>query len=296
MGSISWFPGHMVRARRQVAEALRLVDVVVEVRDARAPAASANPDLAQLAGRRPRVVALAHADLADPAATGAWLRHLSAQGLTAVAVDAARGTGVREVLVEVRRLYEPVVASLGARGRLPRPARVMVVGMPNVGKSSLLNRMAGGRRARVGEKPGVTRGLQWVRVGDLELLDVPGILVPRFVDPRTGYLLVALGIVREEVVDIPRVAAALLPDLQALAPGAVRERFGLEGPPADPEAALAQVARFRGLLRPGGLPDADRAAALILRELREGRLGRLTLEQPPEPLPGPDGCSGPGGF
>lgn len=286
----------MVRARRQVAQALRLVDVVVEVRDARAPAASANPDLAELAGRKPRVVVLARADLADPDVTGAWLRHLAAQGFRAVAADAARGTGVGEVVAEIRRLYEPVAESQRARGRLRRPARVMVVGMPNVGKSSLLNRLAGGRRARVGEKPGVTRGLQWVRAGELELLDAPGILVPRFVDPRAGYVLAALGIVREEVVDLPRVAAALLPELARLAPGAVRERFGLEGPPAGPEEALEQVARFRGLLRPGGLPDPDRAAALVLRELREGRLGRLTLERPPETAPGGGAPSGAGGF
>lgn len=282
-GGVSWFPGHMVRARKQVAEAVRLMDVVIEVRDARAPAASANPDLARIVGRRPRLVVLARADLADPALTRAWTRHLAHSGLAAVPVDAARGAGVQDVRLAIRRLYAPALEAMRSRGRLPRPPRVMVVGMPNVGKSSLLNRLAGGRRARVGELPGVTRGLQWVRVGqDFELLDVPGILVPRFVDPDAGYLLAALGVVRDEVVDLRAVSLFILPRLLELAPAAlVEERLGLRPGEAVSEESLRTVARARGCLLPGGGPDVERAAALVLRDLREGRLGRLTFERPP---------------
>lgn len=283
---IQWFPGHMARARRQVAEQIRLADVVVEVVDARAPRASANPDLAELAAQRPRVVVLNKADLADPAGTREWLAYLEDRGLAPVALDAVRGRGVPDLLAAIRRQFQPELARLVARGRLPRAARAMVLGMPNVGKSSVINRLAGGRKAAVGDRPGVTRGQQWIRLHkDVELLDTPGILVPRIANPSVGILLAGIGMVKEEVFRAEWVAGALLPLLWRLAPGALRERLGLERLAPDAEANLAAIAGARGLLRPGGLPDTERAAQQFLRDVREGRLGRFTFERPDQPVP-----------
>ncbi|MFO7172304.1 MAG: ribosome biogenesis GTPase YlqF [Bacillota bacterium] len=289
--TIQWFPGHMARARRQVQEQLKLVDVVIEVVDARVPISSSNPDLEAITGGKPRVVVLNKADLADPQATAAWIRHLRRQGVEAVALDARGGRGTGEVLAAVARLFAPTLAALQAKGRLPRPARAMVVGMPNVGKSSLINRLVGRRRAAVGEKPGVTRGPQWVRAGKgVELLDTPGILVPRIPDLRQGIRLAALAMVKDEVVSPTLVAGGILPELWPLVGPALAQRLGLTTLSPEPEENLAVIARAKGLLRAGGQPDLDRAAALLLRELREGRLGRITLERPEEGPPG----SGPG--
>lgn len=285
---VHWFPGHMARARRQVQEMLALVDVVLEVVDARAPRASANPDLEAVVARRPRVVILNKADLADPEATHRWVAHLAAAGLPAVPMDALTGRGAQDVLAQVRRLFAPTLERLAARGRRPRPARAMVVGIPNVGKSAVLNCLAGRRRAAVGDRPGVTRGPQWVRVGqDIELLDTPGILMPKIADRDAGVLLAALGSVKEEVFDVEAVAGAVLPRLWALARAAVAQRLGLVSLDPDPQANLAAVARARGLVRAGGEPDTLRAAHLILDELRAGRFGRLTFEWPDPPPPSP---------
>lgn len=280
---IQWFPGHMARARRQVQEQARLVDVVIEVVDARIPAACSNPDLPALVAGRPRVVALTKADLADPGLTRDWVGFLAAGGSVAVPVDAVRGTGTRQVVQAVQAAFQPTLAALADKGRRPRPARAMVVGMPNVGKSSLINRLAGQHRAHVGARPGVTRGQQWVRAGQaVELLDTPGILVPKMVDRRQGVLLAAFGSVKEEVISAADVAGAVLPDIAAHQPAAVAERWGVHELQPDPAANLAIVALAKGLLLPGGRPDLDRAASMMLRDLREGKLGRMTLERPPE--------------
>ncbi|MFZ5814850.1 MAG: ribosome biogenesis GTPase YlqF [Bacillota bacterium] len=283
MPVIQWFPGHMAKARRTLEENAPLVDVVLEIVDARCPLASRNPELMKLVAHKPQVLILNKADLAHPATTARWVAAFRQEGRFAVALDAVKGTGARDVLAGVKEAFAPTLAKWVEKGRKPRPARVMAVGIPNVGKSSAINRLVGARKAVVGDKPGVTRGKQWVRIGaDVELLDMPGILVPRFEDQRDGILLAAIGAVKEEVFDQRMVAAELLPMLWERVPQAVAERFGLTALAPDPEENLTVIGRHRGLLRAGETVEIEKAAALVLREFREGRLGRLSLQDPPE--------------
>lgn len=284
MPVIQWFPGHMAKARRTLEENAPLVDVVFEIVDARCPLASRNPDLMKLVAHKPQVLILNKSDLADPAQTARWVAHFRRQGRLAVALDAVKGTGAREVLAGVREAFAPTLAKWVEKGRKPRPARVMAVGIPNVGKSSVINRLVGARKAVVGDRPGVTRGKQWVRIGaDVELLDMPGILVPKFEDQRDGILLAAIGCVKEEVFDQRMVAGELLPILWERLEAGMKERFGLTELAAEGEVNLEVIGRNRGLLRAGDQVEVEKAAYLVLREFREGRLGRVTLQEP-EPL------------
>lgn len=275
---MSWYPGHMARALRTLREKLKLVDVVIEVADARAPAASRNPLLAELAGARPRLLVLTRGDLADPAATDGWLAHLAARGEEAVVVDARTGRGM-----------EGVRTWLGARrGRQDgcswrRPLRLVVVGVSNVGKSSLLNRLTGQRVARTGALPGVTRGEQWVRVADgpgggVEALDLPGLLPPR-PEPGAATTLVAIGVLPWGQVPYLEVVGHLLAALPERGRLALRQRYGVEW--ASTEDMLAAIARRRGFLLAGGEPDRERAARALVVDFQAGKLGRITLEPPP---------------
>lgn len=283
MPVIQWFPGHMAKARRTLQENAPLVDVVLEIVDARCPRASRNADLMKLVAHKPQVLILNKADLADPDVTARWLAYFRREGQNAVALDAVKGTGAKEVLSEIRSAFAPTLARWVEKGRKPRPARVMAVGIPNVGKSSVINRLVGARKAPVGDKPGVTRGKQWVRIGrDVELLDMPGILVPKFEEQRDGILLAAIGCVKEEVFDPRLVAGEILPLLWSRARAEVTRRLGLTELMAEAEENLEAIGRHRGLLRAGEVVEVEKAAALVLRELREGRLGRISLEEPPE--------------
>lgn len=281
MPVIQWFPGHMAKARRTLEENAPLVDVVLEIVDARCPLASRNPELMRLVAHKPQVLILNKADLADPGTTKRWVEVLRQEGRTAVALDAVKGTGARDVLAAIRTAFAPVLAAWTAKGRKPRPARVMAVGIPNVGKSSAINRLVGARRAIVGDRPGVTRGKQWVRIGaDVELLDMPGILVPKFEDQRDGIMLAAIGCVKEEVFDQRMVAGELLSLIWEPLHGGLAERLGLSDLAPDAEANLEAIGRHRGLLRGGDQVELEKAAALVLREFREGRLGRVSLQRP----------------
>jgi ribosome biogenesis GTPase A len=252
--------GHMAGAERALRQRLGDVDVVWELVDARCPRASRNPRLARLCGGKPRVVVLAKADLAEEPATLAWLRWLRGRSEVAVAVDALAGSG----LVSLRAASREAVAA-GGRSARPEGVRVMVVGIPNVGKSSLLNRVAGRRRAPTGARPGVTRGPQWVRAGELAILDLPGVLPPRLAGPEATWRLAAVGALAESLYDAPACAEALL------------RAIGGE--------TLEDVGRRRGMLAPGGRVDLQRAAAQVLAAFRRGDLGAHTLERPPADRP-----------
>ncbi|MDI3327136.1 MAG: ribosome biogenesis GTPase YlqF [Alicyclobacillaceae bacterium] len=280
MATIQWYPGHMAKARREVGERIRQVDVVMELVDARIPSASRNPVLHELIGDRPRLVVLTREDMADPQMTNLWIRFFEDRGWQAVAVDAQRGRGLGRIAPAVRKLAAPAVERWRRRGVRNRPVRAMILGIPNVGKSSLINRLAGRTAAKTGDLPGVTRSQQWIRVGgDFELLDTPGILWPKFEDPETGLLLAATGAIKEEILPVEEVALFILERLRADYPLPLEERYGPL--PGAREEWLAAVGRRRGLLLPGGEVHIRGAAELICREFRSGRLGRVTLERPP---------------
>lgn len=271
----------MAKAKRVLQENAPLVDVILEIVDARCPLASSNPDLMKIVEQKARIKVLNKADLADPALTRAWVEWFGRRGEPAVALDAVKGTGAREVIAAIREAFAPRLAEWTAKGRKPRPARAMAVGIPNVGKSSAINRLVGARKAVVGDKPGVTRGKQWVRIGgDVELLDMPGILVPKFDDQREAVLLAAMGAIKEEVFDQSEVAGALLPLFWEKAREGVQHRLGLAELSPDPAVNFEAIGRARGLLRAGGVVEREKVAALVLREFREGRIGRMTLQDP----------------
>ncbi|HYG59843.1 MAG TPA: ribosome biogenesis GTPase YlqF [Symbiobacteriaceae bacterium] len=282
MPVIQWFPGHMAKARRVLQENAPLVDVILEIVDARCPLASSNADMMKLVAHKAQIKILNKADLADPGATRAWVEYFKRQGHLAVPLDAVKGTGARDVVAAIGQAFAPKLAEWTAKGRKPRPARAMAVGIPNVGKSSAINRLVGARKAVVGDKPGVTRGKQWVRIGgDVELLDMPGILVPKFEDPWDGVLLAAMGSVKDDVYDTFDVVAKLLPVLWEKSRENLEQRMGLSELSDDPVENLQAIGRYRGLLRAGGEVEIDKVALMILREFREGRLGRMTLQVTP---------------
>lgn len=278
---IQWFPGHMSKARRLLRENLKLVDVVIEVVDARIPYSSRNPILEELVGKKPLLVVLNKADLADPAITVRWENHFRGRGLVVLSVDSVRGAGVGRINPVVKEMAGQKTVSLGSSGRLPRPPRCVIVGIPNVGKSFLINRLAGRKSAKTGDRPGVTRGQQWIRVGEVDLLDTPGILWPKFDDPEVGFRLAVTGAIREQVFDLEAVAGQLAGWLAANYPGGIKNRYGVELPDnGNEEEILALIGKSRGLIVQGGRVDTYKAAVLLLKEFREGTLGKFTLELP----------------
>ena len=280
--TVQWFPGHMARTRRQIKECLPLVDAVTELLDARIPMSSRNPELGDLIGNKPHIVLLNKCDLADAQATSAWIRFFEAQGAAALAVDCRSGKGLNAYPELVRRVLEATIRRNTERGMAGKPLRMMVVGIPNTGKSSFINRMAGRNRAKVADKPGVTRQNQWFAIGGgIELLDTPGVLWPKFDDPKVGDRLAFIGSVKDEILDNELMAVRLLEVLQADYADRIRERYGFV-PDTDAEAweTLEQIGRARGMLMRGGEIDTSRTANMLLDEYRAGRLGRITLERP----------------
>jgi len=265
----SYFPGHMAKARRQLKELLPLIDAGIVLLDARAPRASLGVDFNELLGRRPLIYALNKADLADPKTTNAWLAYLG----TAVIIEARGGQGVNHLL--------DICLTHGRRQtKVKRPVRLVIMGIPNVGKSSLLNRLAGRRAMAVGDKPGITRARQWVKVRpDLEILDTPGLLAPRLADPQAAVILSLIAAIKDEIFSREILAKELISLLAVRYPACLPQRYGIT-PTGDPELDLENIGRGRGFLLPGGRVDPERAAAGILTDLRAGRLGRITLEDP----------------
>ncbi len=280
--NVNWFPGHMTKALRAMEGDLKLVDAVIELTDARIPRSSRNPALDEILGQKPRLVLLNRADLADPAATERWLRHYRASGVAALAADSRSGKGVEKLPGAMRSLLKEKLERLAAKGQASRPLRAMVVGIPNVGKSTFINKAAGRRAAAAGNKPGVTKGRQWITVDrTLELLDTPGVLWPRFEDPAVGEHLAFTGAVKEEILDQEALALRLAELLNRDYPELFRARYklgdtaGLDGP-----ALLEAAARKRGFLVSGGETDLERMSRVLLDEFQAGSLGRITLEEP----------------
>ncbi|WP_256761452.1 ribosome biogenesis GTPase YlqF [Cohnella sp. WQ 127256] len=285
--TIQWFPGHMTRAKRQIEEKLKLIDVVFELLDARIPQSSRNPMVDEITNSKPRLVLLNKADLADPEQTAEWSRYFRAKGLATHAIDANVGTGVKDLASKAKELVKEKIQRQIDKGMKPRPIRALIVGIPNVGKSTLINRLAGRSIAITGDRPGVTKGQQWIRFGgELELLDTPGILWPKFDDPIAGFRLAATGAIKEDVIHIDEVACFVLRVLVENYSSALSERYGLEGLPSelpDMQSAievLESIGRRRGCIVSGGNVDYEKAATLLLRDLRSGKLGRMTLEGP----------------
>ena len=268
MDQIHWFPGHMAKAKRQLAEMVRYLDVILEIRDARIPLASHNGDLDALLEKRPTVVVLNKADLAEPSANAAWQQWFTSRGQTALPVNGKDGQGVKEVW---RALTKVLPAARFARAR-----RVGVVGIPNVGKSTILNRMLGTGAAKTGNLPGITRGKQWIKREGFEILDTPGLMPPKVQSDEEGLKLAWVGTIRDEI--IPSYDLALLLFERY---GATLFKWGGEDPAlASSEEKLDWFARKRGFLIKGGEPDLNRAAITLLKEFRDGRLGRISLEKP----------------
>lgn len=280
--NIQWYPGHMTKTRRQMEQDVKFVDMVAEVVDARIPVSSRNPDIDSMVGNRPRMMIFNRADQADPRQTGRWLARYRALGYAVLETDAKTGKGVNQFSQVIKQALRDKIASWRAKGQVGRPVRVMVVGVPNVGKSTLINRIARRKSAKAGDRPGVTRGKQWVSVDSgLELLDTPGILWPKFEDETTGMHLAFTGAVKDEVMDSQALAAALLELLRDRYPQAVADRYQVvAAPQSSGWALLEQTARKRGMLISGGEVDTERMSKVLLDEFRGGKLGRFTLEIP----------------
>ncbi|KKM11912.1 hypothetical protein SY88_06690 [Clostridiales bacterium PH28_bin88] len=269
----------MARAKRQLKERLTLVDVVLELADARIPKSSRNPDLALMTRRKPSLLVLTKVDMASPRATGEWLDYYRERGMRVVVVDLLSGKGVEKVLPELRDLVEHKMIAMEEKGIRRREMRVMVVGIPNVGKSSLINRLAGRSGARVEDRPGVTRGPQWINVaGSVQLMDTPGLLWPKLGDPKVAFRLAVTGAIREPVLEGEELALRLLDWLRETCPEMVLERYRLEEWHPNPRAMLEAIGSRRGYLLRGGVVDVDKAAAILLQEFRQGTLGRFTLD------------------
>ncbi len=280
---LSWFPGHMAKARQAIKRNLAGIDVVIEVLDARIPETSRNPEIAWIVGDRARVVVLAKEDLANPVETGKWLAALRSREPFCYAVNAETGEGVEAVVEACSSVAGQIMLRLASRGRRMRAVRAMVIGIPNVGKSSLVNRIAGRRSAKTGARPGITRGKQWITVGrGIELLDTPGVLWPRADDPAAMFKLAATGAIGDESFDPADVAERLLDVLREKAPDPLASRLKAEDVRSLSGRELLEiVGRKRGCLGPGGVVDLARAGAVVLSDFRKGLLGRVTLDPAP---------------
>ena len=280
--NVQWFPGHMAKTRRLIKESLNLVDGVVEIIDARVPYSSQNPELDGIINNKPRIILLNKCDVANPTATSMWIKYFESKGAYAIPVDCKTGKGLNKFDEAVKKALAKVIAKNEEKGMTGKPLRLMVVGIPNTGKSSFINRMGKNAKAKVADKAGVTRQNQWFIVGNgIELLDTPGVLWPKFDDPEVGDKLAFIGSVKDEVTDKETIACRLLESLAKTNPSAIEERYkisGVEG--LQGWEILEMIGRKRGFLIKGGEIDYERAAVIVADEFRGGKLGRITLELP----------------
>ena len=289
--NIQWYPGHMTKARRAMKEDIKLIDLIIELVDARVPLASRNPDIDELGKGKARLILLNKSDLASEKQNEAWTAWFKKKGFFVVKVNARSGAGLKQINGVVQEACKEKIERDRRRGILNRPVRAMVVGIPNVGKSTFINSFAGKACTKTGNKPGVTKGNQWIRLNKtLELLDTPGILWPRFEDQRVGLLLAFIGSINDEILNKDELAMELIRFLETYYPQILPQRYL---PDEDKEVSsgsrtelewLSQIAKVRGCLLKGGEPDYGKAAAIVIDDLRSGRLGRITLEFPPEEM------------
>ena len=277
----------MTKARRMIEEDLRFIDLVIEVLDARAPLSSGNPDIVSLTNGKARLIVMTKADLADPAATEKWIRYFRSQGITAVAVDARKSGLKKTILPLIRRACAAKIERDRKRGLRERPVRALVAGIPNAGKSTFINSFAGKGVAKTGNRPGVTKGKQWITVGkDVELMDSPGILWPKISDPAVGERLAMIGTIKDDLLDLSELAGKVLDAVKKEEPFLARYGDVLPdgaAPESGSDEILRGVAAKRGALRQGGEPDTDAASRILIEEFRKGVLGHVTLDPPPDP-------------
>ena len=279
---IQWFPGHMAKTKRLIIEHLKAVDVAAELLDARIPLASANPMVEELLSGKPRIVILNKADLADPGMTKAWESYYKRKGVAAVSMSCGNGKDKKKFLRLIKEAAGPMLEKWKRRGLKTRSVRIMILGIPNVGKSTLINFISGTAAARTANTPGHTRGKQWVRLSQgLDLLDTPGVLWPKFEDQVAALRLAATGAIAGDVFDADTVVSELMRVLARTAPDALRKKYGIEDAAADPQILLAQAGKRRGCILPGGAIDYARAQTMILNDFRSGKLGRITLDAVP---------------
>ncbi|MBQ6717819.1 MAG: ribosome biogenesis GTPase YlqF [Clostridia bacterium] len=278
--TIQWFPGHMAKTRRKIAEQLKLIDAVAEIVDARIPVSSRNPDLKEIIGDKPHLILLNKCDMADETATKDWIKFYKSQGIYAIPIDCKNGKGISAFKDTVKTVLADRLVSYREKGMVGKPLRVMVVGIPNVGKSSFINRIAGGGRAKVENRPGVTRGNQWFSVDkELELLDTPGVLWPKFDDNTVGEHLAFTGAVTDRIIDTELLAMRLLEILIPSYPKLLEARYKISEFPEDSYDALCLLGKKRGMMIRGGETDTERAANMLLEEYRNCKIGNITLER-----------------
>lgn len=275
-----WYPGHMTKARRMMQENIKLIDLIIELTDARVPQSSRNPDIDELGRNKARLILLNKSDLAEDRKSDEWLEYFKGQGYSAVKVNSKKGGGIKSIQNVIQEACREKIERDRKRGILNRPVRAMVVGIPNVGKSTFINALAGKACAKTGNKPGVTKGKQWIRLNkNVELLDTPGILWPKFEDQAVGLKLAFIGSIKDEILQTEELAAELIKCLGSAYPGVVESKYEIE-PDKDPYGCLRGIAESRHCLVRGSELDTEKAAAILLDDFRNGRLGRITLERP----------------
>ena len=275
-----WYPGHMTKARRAMQEDIKLIDLIIELVDARCPQSSRNPDIDEMGKNKARLILLNKSDLSDPAANRAWTAYFESLGFAVLEINARSGAGMKAIQGKVQEACREKIERDRKRGILNRPVRAMVAGIPNVGKSTFINSFAGKACAKTGNKPGVTKGKQWIRLNkNVELLDTPGILWPKFEDQSVGLRLALIGSIKDDILNIDELSLELIQILREEYPGVLKERYGMEeeGTPAE---MLEKIALNRGCIKKGNEVDYAKAAALVLDEFRTGKLGKISLEKP----------------
>jgi ribosome biogenesis GTPase A len=280
--TIQWFPGHMAKARREVTEKLKLVDIIFELVDARIPYSSRNPMIDEIIQHKPRLVLLNKADMADPEATRAWIAFFEEKGIKALAINSQAGEGMKNIVQASNEILKEKFDRMRAKGVIrPRAIRAMIVGIPNAGKSTLINRLAKKNIAKTGNTPGVTKSQQWIKVGkEMELLDTPGILWPKFEDQEVGMKLAITGAIKDTLLNLQDLTVYTLKFLEKAYPERLQERYKLTEIPEDLVALFDHIGKLRGCLMGGGMVDYDKVAELVIREIRSEKFGRLTFERP----------------